>query len=152
MFLLNSFRRKVMKVSNLRLLPIALLALGLVIGYAPPGYAAHPGGAVSLRDAAGNFLTAGTSTVPYSPKKTCAVAGCHTSYVTSGGTAVYENTTGYATKDHGAGGAYQVPYPQHGVTAGYHFQQGRNLDWSDAQREFFHQAAITSSGGMVGKY
>jgi len=139
-----------MKVSKLRLLPMALLAIGLVIGYASPGYAApHSGGPVGLRDTNGALLSAG-STTPYSPKQTCAAAGgCHGTY---GGTAIYENTTGYATKDHGAGGAYQVPYPQHGVTAGYHFQQGRNLDWSDAQREFFHQANFTSSGGMVGKY
>jgi len=141
-----------MKISKLWLLPIALLAIGLVIGYALPGYAAHTGGTVQLKDATGAVISAGSST-PYSPKQTCAVAGCHTTYGASGGTAIYENTTAYATKDHGTGQpTYQAPYPQHGVTAGYHFQQGRNLDWGDAQREFFHQADFTSSGGMVGKY
>jgi len=131
-----------MKISKLLLLPMALLAIGLVIGYALPGYAAHPSGDVTLRDAAGSVISAGSAT-PYSPKQTCGTSECHN----------YESDVAYATKDHGTGQpTYQVPYPQHGVTAGYHFQQGRNLDWGDAQREFFHQADFTSSGGMWGKY
>lgn len=144
-----------MKTSRLWLLLIAMIVAGLVIGYAPSGYAVPHTANIPLKDAAGTSLSVG-STVPYSPKKTCAVDGCHTDpaiYGSSTGTALYENTPGLATKNHGTGlPTYQVPYAQHGVTAGYHFQQGRNLDWNDTQRHFFHQAEFTSSGGMVGKY
>lgn len=133
-----------MKISKLWLLPIAMMVVGLVIGYAPSGYAAPHSttGTISLKDAAGIVISAG-STTPYSPKQSCGTSACHN----------YESDVAYATKNHGTGlPTYQVPYPQHGVTAGYHFQQGRNLDWNDAQREFFHQADFTSSGGMYGKY
>jgi hypothetical protein len=144
-----------MKISKLWLFPIAMMVIVLAIGYAPPGYAAPHTENIPLKDANGNNLAVG-NTVPYSPKKTCATTDCHTNvalYGASTGTALYENTTAYATKNNGTGQpTYQVPYPKHGVTAGYHFQQGRNLDWGDAQRENFHQADFTSSGGMYGKY
>jgi hypothetical protein len=127
------------KRGNLLLFMITLAAIGLM-GYASLSNAAHTGGSVPLKDAAGLDITVG-STTPYSPKQTCGV--CHN----------YESDTAVAVKNHGTGQAtYEVPYPQHGVTAGYHFQQGRNLNWNDAQREFFHQANFTSSGGMYGKY
>ena len=126
-----------MKKSRLLYFMIALMAIGL-IGYASPGYGAHTGGDVPLLNADGAAVSGST---PYSPKQTCGV--CHN----------YESDTAVAIKDHGTGlPTYEVPYPKHGVTAGYHFQQGRNLDWGDAQREFFHQANFTSSGGMYGKY
>jgi len=118
---------------------IALMVMGL-IGYASLGYGAHSDGPVILKDADGNAIAVGSST-PYSPKQTCGV--CHN----------YESDPALAVKNHGTGlPTYEVPYPQHGVTAGYHFQQGRNLNWGDVQREFFHQADFTSSGGMYGKY
>jgi hypothetical protein len=127
------------KRGSLLLFMIALAAIGL-IGYASLGYGAHTPGAVILKDADGLDIAPGSST-PYSPKQTCGV--CHN----------YESDTAVAVKNHGTGlPTYEVPYPKHGVTAGYHFQQGRNLDWGDAQREFFHQADFTSSGGMYGKY
>ncbi len=120
---------------------IALAAIGL-IGNASLGSAAHTGGPVTLKDAAGVGIAVGSAT-PYSPKQTCGTSSCHN----------YESDVALATKNHGTGlPTYQVPYPQHGVTAGYHFQQGRNLDWGDNQRGHFHQADFTSSGGMYGKY
>ena len=132
-----------MKINKVSLLPIAVLAvLGLVIGFASPGYAAphYSVGDVTLMSAPGVTVVGST---PYSPKATCGTAACHN----------YESNIALATKNNGTGQpSYQVPYPQHGVTAGYHFQQGRNLDWDNAQREHFHQADFTSSGGMYGKY
>lgn len=116
-----------------------LVAIGL-IGYASLGFGAPHTANIPLKDADGNTLAVGATT-PYSPKQTCGV--CHN----------YESDTAFATKNNGTGlPTYQVPYPQHGVTAGYHFQQGRNLNWGDAQREAYHQAEFTSSGGMYGKY
>ncbi|MBZ0155393.1 MAG: hypothetical protein K8I29_04155 [Alphaproteobacteria bacterium] len=48
------------------------------------------------------------------------------------------------------------PYPQHGVSAGYHFQQGRNVSWNsnnaNAQRSFYKVQNFTSSTGMYGKF
>ena len=46
----------------------------------------------------------------------------------------------------------RIPYPKHGVSAGYHFQQGRNISWSDPQRSFYSLPGFTSSPGMFGKY
>jgi hypothetical protein len=144
-----------MKTSKLRLFSIAMIVIALVIGYTRSGYATPHTENIPLRDASGAIITAGSS-IPYSPKKTCAIADCHDNaslYGSSTGTALYENTTAYATKNNGTGQpTYQVPYPQHGVTAGYHFQQGRNNDWGDVQRANFNQANFTSSGGMYGKY
>jgi hypothetical protein len=125
------------KRKSLLLFVMLLLVTGLA-GYASHADAAHSAGPVTLKDADGNTVS---GTTPYSPKQTCGV--CHD----------YESDIAVAVKDHGAGTpSYEVPYPKHGVTAGYHFQQGRNNDWGDAQREFYHQAEFTSAGGMWGKY
>ncbi|MBI4685653.1 MAG: hypothetical protein HY755_10695 [Nitrospirae bacterium] len=95
------------------------------------------------------------SNVPYSPKMTCSTNGCHDPYaVIMWGLAtpnVYESEVGYATKDQG-GVAYTVPYALHGVSAGYHFQQGRNISWGDAQKNYYNDPSFTSSGGMYGRY
>jgi len=134
-----------MKTSKLWLLPIAVITVGLATGYASPGYAGpHTGGAVTLKDAGGNVITSGSAT-PYSPKQTC--GGCHN----------YESNVATVTKDHGPGtGQYQVKAPQHGVSAGYHFQQGRNIAWNsdndNAQRSYYGLPKFTSSPGMWGKY
>jgi hypothetical protein len=121
---------------------VYLLALIVLLGFGSSVYAAHTAGPVTLKDATGTDIAAGSNT-PYSPKQSCGTSGCHN----------YESDITTATKDHGPGTtSYLVPYPQHGVTAGYHFQQGRNLNWGDTQREYFHQADFTSSGGMYGKY
>jgi hypothetical protein len=130
-----------MKVNKLWLLLLAMVAVGLM---GLPAYAAHPGGTVVLKDAAGNDIAAGSST-PYSPKQTCGV--CHT----------YEANIVDITKDHGPGTpAYTVKAPLNGVTAGYHFQQGRNISWNsgnnNAQRAYYGLAKFTSSPGMWGKY
>lgn len=128
---------------NMKKLPLlaALLTVAAALAVVSVVQAAHPGGPVTLKDKDGNAIVTGTNT-PYSPKQTCA-ASCHN----------YESDVALATKDHGPGTTpYQAPYPQHGVTAGYHFQQGRNLTWGDVQREFYHLAEFTSSGGMAGKY
>lgn len=126
------------KESRLLLLMIAAVAVGLM--GASISYAVHTGGSVTLKASDGTDIGVGSQT-PYSPKQSCGV--CHN----------YESDAALATKDHGAGTAsYQVPYPRHGVTAGYHFQQGRNLDWGDRQREYYHVPNFTSSGGMYGKH
>jgi len=122
--------------------------------------AAHPGGPVPLLDGAGNFVAVGSAT-PYSPKKTCSAFGCHNITKLNNGMqpsdSIYETGIGLAGKDHGAGSLsydapYETPYPLHGVSAGYHFQQGRNAAWGDTQRSFYGLPAFTSSPGMYGKY
>jgi hypothetical protein len=107
-----------------------------------PTLAAHPGGDVPLRSASGAVISAG-SNVPMSPKQTC--GGCH----------AYEGDPGVAVKQQTvqgtAGTPYSVPYAQHGVSAGFHFQQGMNVPWGDTQRAFYGQPTFTSSPGMYGK-
>jgi hypothetical protein len=152
MFCQYFLRRKRMKIRNLRLLPVALLAVVLVIGYALPGYGAHTGGAVILKD---QFGTSVTGSVPYSPKTTCGTTSCHDQYGPLRGlnlSNIYESNTATATKTHDGVNYYDVPYPQQGVTAGYHFQQGRNVSWDATQKSFYGVPKFTSSPGMYGKY
>lgn len=148
------------KRGSLIIFMIALMAIGL-IGYASLGYGAHPAnypnpyptnptlagtpiGPIVLKSATGADITVGSST-PYSPKQTCGV--CHE----------YEGTVTNITKDHGPGtAAYTVKAPLSGVTAGYHFQQGRNVAWNsdnnNAQRTNYGLPKFTSSPGMYGKF
>ena len=116
-----------------------LFALAVVSG---PAHADHGGGAVILKSANGTAILAG-SNVPYSPKATC--GGCH----------VYESDATLVQKQQTVGsfvGApYLVPVPTHGITTGFHFQQGLNVAWGDTQRSFYGQSGITSSPGMYGK-
>jgi len=133
---------------------IAVLAIGLM-GLASLSSAIHVD--VPLKDRDGN-LVAGT-TNPYSPKTTCGTTSCHDSIATDEGLSgnIYESDVAYAVKDHGTGSPsygspYSVPYPLHGVTAGYHFQQGLNHSYGDRQRSFYGLASFTSSAGMYGKY
>jgi hypothetical protein len=144
-----------MNIRKLWLLPITILAIGLVIGFAPTAYAqvVHPD--TPLLDASGNPIAVGSNT-PYSPKQTCnsPAAGCHTAadnMTKYGVSNFYEDGIGFAVKVQ-TGATYTVPYPLHGVTAGYHFQQGRNLSWGEHQKEYYHVQLFTSSGGMYGKY
>jgi len=107
------------------------------------------GGNVPLLDHSGNPVTGG-SKAAYSPKKTC--GGCH-NYESDWATATKEQSmsiTGTSMDAYSA--SYQVPYPQHGVTAGFHFQQGMNHDWTATQKHFYHVPDFTSSGAMYGKY
>jgi hypothetical protein len=116
-----------------------VLTLALATGLALAG---HPDGDVTIKSAGGAAIVAG-SNVPYSPKATC--GGCHD----------YETDVTAVTKQQNAGtyvGApYSVPVPQHGVSVGYHFQQGLNVAWGDTQRTFYGQLGSTSSPGMFGK-
>jgi hypothetical protein len=108
----------------------------------PGTAAAHPYD-VELRDADGNPIAAGSAN-PYSPKQTC--GRCH----------VYEAGPETVTKQQTVGGVANAPYDvkvaTHGASAGYHFQQGMNLAWGDAQRSFYKMPSFTSSPGMVGKF
>lgn len=121
----------------------AVLAAALVAGTSLPALAAHTGGEVQLKSASGAVITAG-SAVPYSPKQTCGT--CHD----------YESSATSVTKQQTVGGtpnpSYAVPVPGHGVSAGFHFQQGKNLAWGDVQRNFYGLPSFTSSPGMYGKY
>ena len=134
------------KRGSIILFMIALMAIGL-IGYASLGYGAHSGGDVVLKSAAGVNIVGGTS-VPYSPKQTCGMAAgaCHN----------YESNPVDVQKQQTVGGtanaAYNVKVASHGVTAGYHFQQGLNVPWGQTQRDFYGVPSFTSSPGMVGKY
>ncbi|OGW18745.1 MAG: hypothetical protein A2072_01705 [Nitrospirae bacterium GWC1_57_7] len=135
---------------------LLVIAISTMIGgFMQSVRAEHSGGDVTFIDYSNKSITIGTS-VPYSPKQTCApnsAGGCHKSYVDFFGLDnIYESHIGQARKDHGPGTAsYLVPYPQHGVTAGYH-QMGRNMTWGDIQRNYYGLFAFTSSSGMYGKY
>lgn len=142
-----------MKGTRLLLL-VLLLAIGLI------GLSLHSAESATLKDADGNNIVPGTST-PYSPKQTC--GNCHIAgqpydkwtvlWKTLGltGTGRYEMDIDRVTKSH-SGAVYDVPYPKHGISAGYHFQQGKNVAWGDTQRNFYGLPAFTSSPGMYGKY
>ena len=122
---------------------VVLILLGAVSALGAPRSArAHPYN-VYLRDASGNVITAG-SQVPYSPKRTCGM--CHT----------YEADPVSVQKQQTVGGtanaAYLVTAPSHGTTAGFHFQQGMNVEWGQTQRTFYGMPGFTSSPGMIGKY
>lgn len=142
-----------------------LLALG------SQAYAGDHPANVTLLDA--NGVDVATSGLPYSPKVTCSTGTpakfCHggiasgvgsdNAYATgadAGREYVYEGSWITATKTQfnrdGVKYSYDVPFPLHGVTAGYHFQQGRNIPWDDTQRAFYHVPEYTSSAGMYGKF
>lgn len=122
-----------------------LACLGVVSILAAPGVATagHPI-EVYLLDVDGNAITAGGPARPYSPKQTC--GACHD----------YESGPALVTKQQTVGGTANAPYDvkvaTHGASAGYHFQQGMNAAWGDAQRSFYKLPSFTSSPGMVGKY
>ncbi len=130
-----------------------LAATGLIMSLGFEAYAYRLSDMV-LRDANGVAIAPGSST-PYSPKQTCGAVECHIDMVKSYGMSsgnVYESDIGYAGKDHGAGTLpYTVPYPKHGVSAGFHFQKGRNIPWSRTQRDYYGLPDFTSSSGMYGK-
>jgi hypothetical protein len=104
--------------------------------------AAHPAGDVQLKSATGAVITAG-SNVPYSPKKTCGT--CH-SYESAAMTVQKQQTVQGVV-----GTPYDVSVPQHGVSSGYHFQQGFNVAWGDTQKSYYGVLGLTSSPGMFGK-
>ena len=137
---------------------LALAIAGVTTGIMLTAYA-DPHVQVDLRDANGNFVSATGN--PYSPKWTCNVVGCHSGFARDYGLEsadfIYESDLALARKDHGPGTpVYEVPYPLHGVSAGFHFQQGRNISWNsdndNAQRRYYGLPDFTSSPGMYGKY
>jgi len=66
---------------------------------------------------------------------------------------LYESGPATASKDHGAGTTpYAVPYPRHGISASYHFQQGRAAPWGSVQRNYYGLPDFTSSPGMFGGF
>jgi len=129
-----------MKVTKLFLIAAGVIGLA---GYSGLANAVHTGGNVPLLKADGTAIVP-ADTVGYSPKATC--GGCHN----------YESDWDTATKMQvdraGNEKAYDVPYPQHGVTAAYHIQQGRNISWNNTQRSYYGLPNFTSSAGMYGKY
>ncbi|MBI4516035.1 MAG: PKD domain-containing protein [Deltaproteobacteria bacterium] len=67
--------------------------------------------------------------------------------------ALYESDPASASKDHGAGSpAYAVPFARHGISAGYHFQQGRDAQSGEAPRNYFRLPGFASSHGMFGGF
>jgi hypothetical protein len=108
-----------------------------------------------LRDSDGNPIALGSNT-PYSPKKTCGTVECHIDMVRSFGLTsgnIYESEIRSAAKDHGRGSpSYAVPYAEHGVSAGYHFQTGNSTPWGDVQRNYYKDIAFSSSPGAYGGY
>ncbi len=138
-----------MKTVGWIVLFLMLLMAGLVIVEVQ----AYPIADMVLRDANGVPIVPGSNT-PYSPKQTCGSVACHIDMVRSFGLTsgtVYESEPASAVKDHGPGTTpYQVPYPMHGVSAGYHFQTGRNASWSQTQRDYYQVPDFTSSPSLYG--
>lgn len=98
---------------------------------------------------------------PYSPKQSCGLANCHDTYVIGNSSflddTLYESGWALATKTHsnknGETISYDVPYPQHGISASYHVQMGRNDSWGDVQREYYSGLeSFTSSSGHYGRF
>ncbi len=145
---------------NIRWITAALAAVVLLAGYLT-AFASHPGGDVTLRDAAGNKITDGATA--YSPKATCSRA-CHIAAPDSDAVDFaghnYGSGTKYSTHVQGVLGsdnnvywqAYQNKSYEHGVSIGRHMNQGRNEDYTNADRAAVGDPFFTSSLGMFGKY
>lgn len=160
---------------NKRLLLIALLsAMALLLGFST-AMASHIDITVLKSDGA----PAGP-TDAYSPKQTC--GGCHFNCATSaystdkttwcnsyaakkdcsdpGNCPDYESlATTTVTKVQGYGTSsgvvfqyYNVKSPTHGASIGKHSQQGRNEEFTAAQRSIWGAPAFASSPGMWGRY
>lgn len=135
-----------------RRLLCGLLAAGAA-SVTAPAVASHTD--VPLLDQTGAPVSTGR---PYSPKLTCGTTGCHfgmaQQHRLSG--SLYEADWALAAKTqynrNGSAVTYDLPYPQHGVSAGYHFQQGRNIAWDATKQEFYGLPEFTSSAGMYGKF
>ena len=121
--------------------------------------------AVRLRNHNGTAAAGVGTNLPYSPKQTCGLANCHDSpsFFIYDIDNFYESHWALSQKtqwsrENGTGNrdgiayTYEVPYPQHAVSAGYHFQQGRNVSWDAARMDFYNQYEFTSSSGMYGRF
>ena len=145
-----------MKKTN-KLLVAVLAAIALNAGYTA-AFANHPGGDVRLKDASGNPVT---STTPYSPLKSCGMTGtCHIESTPQAGGHNYGSGMKNSTHVQGVLGsdnnvswqAYQNKSYEHGVSVGRHMNQGRNEDYTNADRAAVGDPFFTSSLGMWGKY
>ena len=135
------------KAANVAVVLIATIML--LAGYTM-AIAAHPD--VTVKDAGGAAVTGKT---PYSPKQTCGV--CHlyesTDTATVSKTQGRLNMNGNFVVD-----TYNVQSPAHGVSVGYHMQQGRNEGWTNADRtggvigSKLEQHFFSSSPAMFGRY
>ncbi|MBI5741359.1 MAG: hypothetical protein HZA16_11665 [Nitrospirae bacterium] len=102
---------------------------------------------VTVRDSSGNPVSGNT---PYSPKQTCATAGCHnygSDPVTASKVQGYANSSGKVAFQN-----YDVTTFSHGVSVGKHSNQGRGEEWTAALRTVWGAPGFTSSPGMFGRY
>jgi hypothetical protein len=146
-----------MSAKKLRFLTVASTAVSLIMSVSV-AFASHPGGDVRLKDASGNPVT---STTPYSPKQSCGMTGtCHVESTPTAGGHNYGSGTKFSTHVQGVldtdnqvyWQAYQNKSFEHGVSVGRHMNQGRNEDYSNADRAAVGDPFFTSSLGMFGKY
>lgn len=122
-----------------------VLATVVCLAFYSFSMAGHKAGDVILRDAEGNPVT---GTTPYSPKATC--GGCH-DY--GSGDKFSTHVQGVIESDNKVyWQAYQTKSYEHGVSVGRHSNQGRNEDYSNAQRSAYGDPFFTSTPGMFGKY
>ncbi len=140
-----------------RLVTGTMLSVILLI-IASMAFAGHPGGDVQLKDATGNAVT---STTPYSPKQSCGLTGtCHIESTPTTGGHNYGSGEKYSTHVQGVLGAdnnvywqaYKTKSFEHGASVGRHMNQGRNEDYSNADRAAVGDPLFTNSLGMFGKY
>jgi len=125
---------------------ILMAALTAVMLAGTTAFAAHTGGNVTLKDAVGTAITDGIT--PYSPKATC--GGCH-NY--GSGDKFSTHVQGVLESDNKVyWQASQTKSFEHGVSVGRHSNDGRNEDYSNAQRAAYGDPFFTSSPGMFGKY
>lgn len=140
-----------MKIRRIWLYIAALSAILLLAGLTG-AMAAHPGGDVPLlkvnpADPEGQGIPVAANE-PYSPKKTC--GRCH-NY--GSGDKFTTHVQGVLEADNKVyWQAYKVKSYEHGVSVGRHSNQGRNEDYSNAQRSTYGDPFFTSSPGMFGKY
>jgi len=143
-----------MRTKKLRLLTAVLTAVSLMIGIST-AYAVHPD--VPLLQANGAAVT---DTTPYSPKQTCSNNACHIADPTLAAKHNYGSGTKDSTHVSGVLGSDNKVYWQasktksfeHGVSVGRHMNQGRNEDYTNADRAAVGDPFFTSSLGMFGKY
>ena len=143
-----------MRTLKPRFLAVVATAVGLMMGVST-AIAAHP--PVPLLDASGNPVT---STVPYSPKKTCSSNACHQAdpalaakHNYGSGTKMSVHTQGViASDDKVYWQSYDVKSFDHGASVGRHMNQGRNEDFSNSFRANYALPFFTSSPGMFGKF
>jgi hypothetical protein len=153
----STYEERTMSTTKLRALTAVLIAVSLMISVSV-SFAGHPGGDVQLKAADGIPVT---STTPYSPAKSCGLTGtCHVESTPATGGHNYGSGEKDSTHVQGVLGsdnkvywqAYQNKSFAHGVSVGRHMNQGRNEDYSNADRAAVGDPFFTSSLGMWGKY